>query len=88
MICTQLYGLKNFKQLDDFKYLTNNDICITLSWIYLYCHPQTDSFVVLQIFSVARHVRRLKLGSKPAQLSVRCSIIPLNQQVNHTDTFM
>ena len=28
-------------------------------------HPQTVCFVVSQLFSVARHVGRLKLGSKP-----------------------
>ena len=37
-------------------------------YIYTYCHPQTDCFVVSQLFSVARHVGRLKLGSKPTQL--------------------
>ena len=39
-------------------------------YIYIYCHPQTDCFVVSQLFSVARHVRRLNLGSKPAQVYV------------------
>ena len=29
--------------------------------IYIYCHPQTDSFVVSQLFSVARLVGCLKL---------------------------
>ena len=37
---------------------------------HIYRHPQTDCFVVSQLFSVARHVGRLKLGSKPAQLYV------------------
>ncbi len=32
----------------------------------VYCYPQTDCFVVSQLFSVARHVGRLKLGSEPA----------------------
>ena len=50
---------------------------------YVYCHPQTDCFVVSQLFSVARHVRRLKLGSKPAQLYVSLSIRPLGQQAYH-----
>ena len=45
-------------------------------------HP--DYFVVSQIFSVARHIGRLKLGSKPAQLYV--SIIPLSQQANHVSS--
>ena len=52
-------------------------------YIYTYRHPQTDCFVVSQLFSVARHVRRLKLGLKPAQLYVRLSIILLSQQANH-----
>ena len=52
-------------------------------YIYIYCHLQTESFVVSQLFSVARHVGRLKLGSKPAQLYVRLSIRPLGQQAYH-----
>ena len=39
-------------------------------YIYIYCHPQTDCFVLSELFSVARHVGRLKLGSKPIQLYV------------------
>ena len=39
-----------------------------------------DCFVVSQLFSVARHVGRLKLGSKPTQLYVRLSIRPLDQK--------
>ena len=52
-------------------------------YIYIYCHPLTDCFVISQLFSVARHVGRLKLGSKPPQLYVRLSIILLSQQANH-----
>ena len=37
-------------------------------YIYIHCHPPTDCFVVSQLFSVTRHVGRLKLGSKPTQL--------------------
>ena len=33
-------------------------------YIYINCHPQTDCFVVSQLFSVARHARRSKPGSK------------------------
>ena len=33
--------------------------------MYIYCHPQTDCFIVSQLFSVARHTRFPKLGSKP-----------------------
>ena len=54
-------------------------------YIYIYCHPQTDCFIVLQLFSVARHVGRLKLGSKPAQLYLRLSIRPLSQQTYHVN---
>ena len=43
----------------------------------------TDCFVVPQLSSVARHVGRLKLGSKPAQLYVRLSIKLLGRQAYH-----
>ena len=49
-------------------------------YIYIYCHPQTDCFLVSQLFIVAKHVRRFKLGSKPVQLYVRLSIRPLGQK--------
>ena len=52
-------------------------------YIYIYSHLQTDSFVVSLLFSEARYVRRLKLGSKHVQLYVRLSIIPLKQPANH-----
>ena len=55
----------------------------THTHIYIYCHPQADCFVVSQLFSMARHVGHLKLGSKPAQLYVRLSIRPLGQQAYH-----
>ena len=67
-----------------------NEICINEEmlpkYIYIYnvcmyvCHPQRDCFIVSQLFSVARHVRRLKLGSKPTQLYIQLSIRPLDQQ--------
>ena len=50
---------------------------------YIYSHPQTDCFVVSQLFSVATQVGLLKLGSKPAHLYVRLSIRPLGQQAYH-----
>ena len=50
------------------------------------CHPQTDCFVVSQLFSVIRHVGRFKLELKPAQLYVRLSILPLNQQVTYVSS--
>ena len=49
-------------------------------YIYICSHPQTDCFIELQIFSVARQVRGLRLGLKPARLYVRLSIIPLRQK--------
>ena len=49
-----------------------------------YYHPQTDCFIVSQLFSVARHVGCLKLGSKPAQVYVRLCIIPLSPRTNLT----
>ena len=52
-------------------------------YIYIYSHPQTDCFVISQLFSVTGHVECLKLGSKPTQLYIRLSLIPLSQQVNH-----
>ena len=39
-------------------------------YIYIYSHPHIECFVVLQVFSVARHARCLKLGSKPGWLYV------------------
>ena len=50
----------------------------------IHCHAQTDCFVVSQLFSMARHVGRLKLELKPAQPYNRLSNTPLSQQVNHT----
>ena len=52
-------------------------------YIYIYCHPQTDCFVLSELFSVARHVGCLKPGSKPIQLYVRLSLRPLSQQAYH-----
>ena len=39
-----------------------------LHYIYIYCHPQTDCFVLSELFSVARPAGRSKPGSKPVQL--------------------
>ena len=49
----------------------------------MYCHAQTDCFVVSQQFCVASSVGRLKLGFKPGQLYIRFRIRPLGQQVYH-----
>ena len=48
--------------------------------IYISCHPQIGSFVLSELFSVARHVGCSKPGSKPIQLYVRISLRPLDQQ--------
>ena len=58
----------------------------TYIYIYIYIYQQPDSFVVSQLFSVARLTGRLKLGSRPDQLYVRLSIIPLSQQANHVNS--
>ena len=36
------------------------------TFLFIYCPPQTDCFVVSQLFSVARHARFPKLESKPS----------------------
>ena len=42
-------------------------------YIYMcvYSNPQTDCFVLSELFNVARHAGRSKPGSKPVQLYVR-----------------
>ena len=55
---------------------------ITIS-LYIYSHPQTDCFVLSELFSVARHVGRSKPGSKPIQLYVRLNLRPLGRQAGH-----
>ena len=58
----------------------------TYLMILVYCHPQTDCFIVSQLFSVARHIGHLKQGSQPTKLYVRLSIILLNQPANHVSS--
>ena len=43
-------------------------------YMYTYCHPQTNYFVVSQLFGVARHVRHSKPGLIPASLYGRLMI--------------
>ena len=45
----------------------------------------TDRLVVSQLFSVARHAGHFKLGSKPVQLNVRLSILPLIHQETYVN---
>ena len=52
-------------------------------YIYIYSHPQTDCFVLSELFSVARHAGRSKPGSKPVQLYVRLCFRPLVHQADH-----
>ena len=52
-------------------------------WGSVYCHPQTNCFVLSELFSVARHVGRSKPGSKPIQLYVRLNLRQLGQQAYH-----
>ena len=52
-------------------------------YIYIYIVIHRLTFIVSQLFSVARRVGHLKLEYEPAQLYIRLSIIPLCQQVNH-----
>ena len=62
----------------------NSVIYIYTYNIYIiYCHPQTDCFVLSELFSVARHTGRSKPGSKPIQLYVRLSLRPLGQQADY-----
>ena len=63
-------------------YTTSVNIYIYI-YIYIYWHPQTDYFVLSELFSVARHEGRLKLEPKPAHLYVRLSIRRLGQQAYH-----
>ena len=49
----------------------------------IYSHPQTDCFVLSELFSVARHSGRSKPGSKPVQLYVRLSFRSFGHQADH-----
>ena len=55
----------------------------SIIYIYIYCHPQIDCFILSELFSGTRHVGCSKPGSKPVQLYVRLSLRPLGQQVYH-----
>ena len=53
---------------------------------YIYSRPQKDCFIVSQLFSVARHARCFKFESKPAQLYVRLSILPLSYKATYVSS--
>ena len=46
----------------------NNKFLHSNIYIHIYSHPQTDCFVLSELFSVARHAGRSKPESKPVQL--------------------
>ena len=47
---------------------------------HIYCHPQTECFLVSQLFSMARQDRFPKLGSKPGWLKRQTKILPLSKR--------
>ena len=51
-------------------------IAMNLFYIYIYSRPQAYCFVVSQLFSVARHARFSKLGSKLDRLLRQLKILP------------
>ena len=71
--------------------INNSSKCKSLSWpihfvLYVYCHPQTDCFIVSQLFNVARHAEHFKLGSKQAKLYVGLRILQLSHQANNVNS--
>ena len=52
-------------------------------YIYIYSHPQTDCFILSELFSVARPAGRSKPGLKPVQLYVRLSFRPVGHLADH-----
>ena len=52
-------------------------------YIYIYSHPQTDCFVLSELFSVARHAGRSKPESKPVQLYDRLRLQTTRPQANY-----
>ena len=64
--------------------LTNKHFIVKVYiYIYIYCNPQTDCFVLSELFSVARQAGRSKPGSKAVQLNVRLNLRPLGHQADH-----
>ena len=53
---------------------------IVYIYIYIYCHPQTNYFVLSELFSEARHIGRSKPESKLIQLYVTLSLRPTSVQ--------
>ena len=49
----------------------------------MFCHPQTEFFVLSELFIVSSHTGRSKPGSKPVQLYVRLNFRNLGHQADH-----
>ena len=55
------------------------EVCLYI-YIDIYCHPQTDCFIVSQHFSVARQAKFPNLGLKPGWLKCQSKILPLSHE--------
>ena len=56
---------------------------INIIYIYIYSHPQTDCFVLSELFSVARHAGHSKPELKPAQLYDRLRLQTTRPQADY-----
>ena len=55
----------------------NSEIFLLFEWLlYIFCHPQTDCFVVSQLISVTRHVRYFKLALETRLTLHQLDILP------------
>ena len=59
------------------------NVCELYIYIYIYSHPQTDCFVLSELFSVARHAGRSKPESKPVQLYDRLRLQTTRPQADY-----
>ena len=57
-------------------------MCVYI-YIYIYSHPQTDCFVLSELFSVVRHAGRSKPESKPVQLYDRLRLQTTRPQADY-----
>ena len=73
------FQLYNKKTLCNTTFLTISDCYDHTQCIY--SQPQTDCFVLSELFCIDRHVGRSKLESKPIQTYVSLSLRPLGQRV-------
>ena len=56
---------------------------VTIENAYIHSHPETDCFVLSELFRVARHTGRSKPGSKPVQLYVGLRFGPVGHQADY-----